>query len=115
VLQVLHDFLVENASLPPNIHNSPQLSLDINRCSLVSNRSGIGNERGKGIEEILLVASFGLLYNFWKEVSDDLSSYTIEIQTVRQIDHVEPLRAREIFQFVEPQVDRLGCMSSTLT
>jgi hypothetical protein len=60
------------------------------------------------------VPSLGLLYDFWRGVSSGAGNFAIEVLTVGKIDHVEPLRAREIFELGQPQVDCLGCMSSAM-
>lgn len=69
VVQVLQDFLAENTSLPPHIHNPAQLPLDIHWSTLVCHGCGIGNKWREGIQEVVLVPRLGLLRYFYSNVS----------------------------------------------
>lgn len=58
------DGLLKDRSVSPNLHNPPNLVLDVGSGSFVGNRNSLCDDGGKCQRKVLLVACLGLLDNF---------------------------------------------------
>jgi len=55
------DGVFKHSPVPPDIHDTLDLSLNLTGGTFISNRDALGHEGRKGLDEVHLLPDFGLL------------------------------------------------------